>query len=93
MPELQGSRRKLQIAIAAMVAADLLALAVLFSPLVGSAESRQITMGELSAELQKKKREMEPLKGIDKKIFINLIRSMPSRLKQVIESDGNKISY
>ena len=31
--------------------------------------------------------------GIEDEIFINLIRSMPSRLKQVIEGDGNKISY
>ena len=70
MPELQGSRRKLQIAIAAMVAADLIAVAVLFSPLVGSAESRRISMNELSAELQQKTREVEPLKGIDKKIVL-----------------------
>jgi len=68
MPELQGSRRKLQIAIAAMVAADLVAVAVLFSPLVGSAESRRVNMSELSAELKKKTREVEPLKNIDKKI-------------------------
>jgi Tfp pilus assembly protein PilO len=70
MPELQGSRRKLQIAIAAMVLADLVAVAVLFSPLVGSAESRQISMSELSADLQKKTREVAPLRGIDEKIKV-----------------------
>jgi len=70
MPELQGSRRKLQIAIAAMVAADLVAVAVLFSPLVGSAESRRINMSQLSAELQKKTREVEPLQGVDQKIVM-----------------------
>ena len=70
MAELQGSRRKLQIAIIAMIIADLAALGVLFSPLVGSAESRQITMSELSAELQKKSRDVEPLRGIDKKIVL-----------------------
>ena len=70
MPELQGSRRKLQIAIAAMIVADLVAVGVLFSPLVGSAESRQISMSELSAELQQKTREVEPLKGIDKKVVL-----------------------
>ena len=31
--------------------------------------------------------------GIDNEIFINLIRSMPSRLEQVIKGNGNKISY
>jgi len=70
MPELQGSRRKLQIAIAAMVVADLIAVAVLFSPLVGSAESRRINMSQLSAELQKKTREVEPLQGVDQKIVM-----------------------
>jgi hypothetical protein len=70
MPELQGSRRKLQIAIAAMVLADLVAVGVLFSPLVGSAESRRITMSELSVELAKKTREVAPLKGIDQKIIL-----------------------
>jgi Tfp pilus assembly protein PilO len=70
MPELQGSRRKLQIAIAAMVVADLIAVGVLFSPLVGSAESRRINMNELTAELQQKTRDVEPLKGIDKKIVL-----------------------
>jgi len=70
MPELQGSRRKLQIAIAAMIAADLIAVAVLFSPLVGSAESRRTNMNELSAELQQKTRDVEPLKGINQKLVL-----------------------
>ncbi len=70
MPDLQQSRRKLKIAIAAMVAADLIAAGVLFSPLVGSAQSRQILKSELSAELHKKTREVEPLRGIDKKIVL-----------------------
>ena len=70
MPELQGSRRKLQIAIAAMVVADLIAVGVLFSPLVGSAESRRVSMNELTAELRQKTRDVEPLKGIDKKIVL-----------------------
>ncbi len=70
MPELQGSRRKLQIAIAAMVAADLVAVAVLFSPLVGSAESRRVNMSQLSAELQKKTREVQPLRGVKEKVVL-----------------------
>jgi Tfp pilus assembly protein PilO len=70
MPDLRGSRRKLQIAIAAMVVADLIAVAVLFSPLVGSAQSRRVTMSELSAELQKKTRDLQPLKGIDQKMVL-----------------------
>jgi Tfp pilus assembly protein PilO len=70
MPELQGSRRKLKIAIVAMLAADLVAAAVLFSPLVGSAASRRSEMNQLSAELRKKSREVEPLRDVDKKVAL-----------------------
>ncbi len=31
--------------------------------------------------------------GIDKKIYVNLVNSMPTRLERVIEGDGNKIPY
>jgi len=70
MPELQGSRRNLKIAIAVMVAADVVAAAVLFSPLVGSADSRRQQMNELTAELHTKTRSVEPLRGMDKKIVL-----------------------
>jgi len=68
MPDLQGSRRKLKIAIVVLVAADLVAGGVLFSPLAGSVESRHELMTQLSAELRAKTREVEPLHAIDKKI-------------------------
>jgi type IV pilus assembly protein PilO len=70
MPDLGGSRRKLKIAIAAMVAADVIAIAVLFSPLVGSTDSRRLQLNLLRAELTKKNREVEPLRGMDKKIVL-----------------------
>jgi Tfp pilus assembly protein PilO len=70
MPELQNSRRKLQIAIVAMIVADVIAVAVLFSPLVGSAESRLVAMSELRADLQRKTRDAQPLIGLDKKIVL-----------------------
>jgi len=44
----------LKIAIGAMLAADIVAVAVLFSPLVGSADSRRTQILELKAELTKK---------------------------------------
>jgi len=68
MPDLGNSRRKLKIAIGVMLAADVVALAVLFSPLVGSADSRTLQLNELRLELQKKTHEVEPLRGMDKKI-------------------------
>lgn len=70
MPDLGNSRRKLKIAIGAMLAADLVALAVLFSPLVGSADSRTQQLSQLRLELRKKTREVEPLRGMDKKIVL-----------------------
>jgi Tfp pilus assembly protein PilO len=68
MPELGNSRRKLKIAIGVMLAVDVVAMAVLFSPLVGSADSRQQQLSELRVELLKKTREVAPLHGMDKKI-------------------------
>lgn len=70
MPDLSNSRRKLKIAIGTMLAADVLAVAVLFSPLVGSADSRKLEINELRAQLTKKNREMEPLRNVDKKLVL-----------------------
>ena len=70
MPDFRNSRRKLKIAIGAMLAADVIAVAVLFSPLVGSAESRRLQINELRAELTKKNHAVEPLRGMDQKIVV-----------------------
>jgi Tfp pilus assembly protein PilO len=70
MADLQPSRRKLKIAIAVMVAADLIAAALLFSPLVGSADSRRNQIMELRAELTKKNHEVAPLRGMDQKVVV-----------------------
>ena len=70
MPDLGNSRRKLKIAIGAMLAADVVAVAVLFSPLVGSVDSRKLQLNQLKVELQRKTREVEPLRGMDKKIVL-----------------------
>jgi Tfp pilus assembly protein PilO len=70
MADLQGSRRKLKIAMAVMLAADVVAAALLFSPLVGSAGSRQLQMNQLAAELKRKTHDVEPLRGMDKKVAL-----------------------
>jgi hypothetical protein len=66
VPDLGNSRRKLKIAIGAMLAADVVAAGILFSPLVGSANSRALEINELRAQLTKKTREVQPLRGMDK---------------------------
>lgn len=70
MPDFSSSRRKLKIAIGAMLAADVIAVGVLFSPLVGSADSRQLQLNLLRVELTKKTRDVEPLRNIDKKLVL-----------------------
>jgi hypothetical protein len=56
MPDLGNSRRKLKIAIGAMLAADVIAVGVLFSPLVGSAESRNQQLNQQNRTAEEKPR-------------------------------------
>jgi type IV pilus assembly protein PilO len=70
MPDLRDTRRKVQIALASMAVVDVLAIAVFFSPLVGSETSRREDLAQHWKELQQKTREVEPLRGLDKKIPI-----------------------
>ncbi len=68
MPDLGSTRQKLKIAVAAMVLADVVAAGILFSPLAGSAESRQNQLNQLFAEYRKKTRDVEPLRDMPKKM-------------------------
>jgi len=68
MPDLNEARQKVKIAIGALLTVDVIAVAVLISPLVGSAESRKNELTRLWQDLQAKTRQVEPLRGIDKKI-------------------------
>ncbi len=70
MPDLGKTRKKLTIAIAAMVVADVVAAGILFSPLVGSADSRRAQILQLTADLAKKTHDVQPLIGVDKKIVL-----------------------
>ncbi len=69
MPDLRETRRKLKIAIAALVCVDVAAGVVLFSPLVGSERSRRQQLENLWRDLQLKTRQVEPLRGLDQKIL------------------------
>jgi Tfp pilus assembly protein PilO len=68
--DLRHSRRNLKIVIAVLLAIDLVAAVVLFSPLVGSAESRRLQMNRLQAELKMKTLQVRPLMGMDKKVAL-----------------------
>jgi Tfp pilus assembly protein PilO len=70
MPDLKDTRRKLTIALASLGAVDVLAAAVWFSPLVGSERSRREQLDRLWKDLQLKTRQVEPLRGLDKKVVV-----------------------
>lgn len=70
MPDLKDTRRKVKIAMGAMAAVDVLAIGLLVSPLVGSAASRKQDLTQLWLTLQAKTKQVEPLRGLDKKIPI-----------------------
>lgn len=70
MPDLKQTRRKVKIAIGVMAAVDALAIGLLVSPLVGSAASRKQDLTQLWLTLQAKTKQVEPLRGLDKKIPI-----------------------
>jgi type IV pilus assembly protein PilO len=63
-------RKKAKIAIAVLVAIDIAAVVMLFSPLVGSERSRREQLDQLWQELQRKTHEAEPLRDVDKKITL-----------------------
>lgn len=68
MPDLRETRRHVKLALAALGVIDVVAIAVYLSPLVGSELSRREQLSQLWKELQGKTREVEPLRGLDKKI-------------------------
>jgi type IV pilus assembly protein PilO len=66
MPDLRQMRNRLKIGIAALVLVDVGAVAMLLTPLAGSAEARQQDLQQ--SWLQLKSRESAPWRGLDKKI-------------------------
>jgi Tfp pilus assembly protein PilO len=68
MPDLKQTRKNIKVALAALLGIDVVAVIVLFSPLVGSTESRRLELNQLWSELQTKTRQVEPLKNLDQKV-------------------------
>lgn len=76
MPDLRQTRKKMKLTLAVLAGVDLLAAVLYFSPVVGSAESRQMEMNRLQAELTAKTRQVAPLKDLPQKV--NIARSQIS---------------
>ena len=70
MPDFRDTRKTLKIAMVAMGVIDVIALGVLFSPWVGSNRSRTEELNQSWRELQLKTKQVEPLRGLDKKIVL-----------------------
>ena len=70
MPDLGNTKRKLVITIVSLVVVDLVAVGLLLSPIIGSERSRLSEMDRLWKELQAKTRQVEPLRGMDKKVVL-----------------------
>jgi type IV pilus assembly protein PilO len=70
VPDFRDTRKKLKVAMIAMGVVDIIALGVLFSTWVGSNRSRTEELNSSWKELQVKTRQVEPLRGLDKKIVL-----------------------
>jgi len=70
MPDLRQTRKNIKTAIAVLLSVDAVAAIVLFSPLVGSTESRRQELNQLWNELRIKTRQVEPLANLPKKVDI-----------------------
>jgi hypothetical protein len=68
VPDLTRTRAKLKLTIGGLLLVDAVAVVLLLSPLVGSEHSREQQSNELWRELQSRTREIQPLRGLDKKI-------------------------
>jgi type IV pilus assembly protein PilO len=69
MPDLRQTRKNIQTALAVLLGVDVVAAVVLFSPLVGSTESRRQELSQLSSELLLKTHQVEPLRNLDQKVI------------------------
>ena len=69
MPDLRQTRKNIKTALGVLLGVDVLAAAVLFSPLVGSTDSRRQELIQLRTELHAKTLQVAPLKDLDKKVI------------------------
>lgn len=70
MPDLRQTRKQLKTAIAILVGIDVVAAALYFSPLIGSAETRRQELTRMQVELTTKTRAAAPLENLPEKVQV-----------------------
>jgi type IV pilus assembly protein PilO len=68
MPDLRQTRKNIKTALAVLLGVDVVTMVVLFSPLVGSTDSRRQELNQLGIELRTKTSQVEPLTNLDQKV-------------------------
>jgi Tfp pilus assembly protein PilO len=68
MADLRQTRKRIQFALGVSLGIDIVAVVVLFSPLVGSTASRKQQLNQLWSELQIKTKQVAPLKDLPGKL-------------------------
>jgi len=68
MPEMRDTRQKVKIALVILLLVDVAAAGLLYSPLVGSGQSRKEQLRALEIEMRLKTKAVEPLRGLPEKI-------------------------
>jgi len=95
MPDLRQTRKKIQTALGVMIGLDVLATAILVSPLVGSTDSRRQQLNRAWTELRQKTRQVEPLQNLPQKVVSAnhqisdfYQRRFPSEYSQILSEFG-----
>jgi Tfp pilus assembly protein PilO len=70
MSDLRPTRRKLKIVIITLLCVDAAAVILYLSPLVGSSTARKEELQRLTIEQRQKTKQVEPLRGLDKKVAL-----------------------
>ena len=91
MPDLRQTRNRLKIAFTSLVVVDVILVVVLFSPLVGSQQSRTEETLQRHTELLQKTRDVKPLQGLDKKIPLAQ-EQIDHFYKERLPAEGSAIS-
>jgi type IV pilus assembly protein PilO len=91
MPDLRQTRKNIKTALAALLGVDVVALVVLFSPLVGSSDSRHQELNQLWSELQTKTRLVQPLTNLPDKVH-NADRQISDFYKKRFPAQDSQIA-